>query len=184
MLLDLLPYCLTYFPCYLKYFPCYVTYFSCYLTYFPCCDLLLMLSSCVTYCFSSFSSCSCMLKMDVSRKDRRSLNKPFTEVSFKAFANSSGNTQHNVNYAQKNVKVGYIAQYPVRWTAQSVLNSRAPWQTCSFRHQLDFSGKHFSHGAITRNDYSLTYPPMSIARYSFIQLSELGRRGENENAQS
>ena len=31
---------------------------------------------------------------------------------------------------------------------------------------------------------SLTFPPLSIARYSFVQLSELGRRGENENAQT
>ena len=30
----------------------------------------------------------------------------------------------------------YIALYPVRWTALFLL-----WQTCSFRHQLDFSGK-------------------------------------------
>ena len=34
------------------------------------------------------------------------------------------------------------------------------------------------HSAITRNDYSLTCLPLSIARYSFIQLSELERRGE------
>ena len=34
-----------------------------------------------------------------------------------------------------------------------------PWQTCSFRHQLDFSGKHSSHAAITREDYSITFPP-------------------------
>ena len=31
---------------------------------------------------------------------------------------------------------------------------------------------------------SLTFPPLSIARYSFIQLSRLGRREENENAQT
>ena len=31
-----------------------------------------------------------------------------------------------------------------------------------------------------RNDYSLTCPPLYIARYSFIQLSGLGRRGEND----
>ena len=30
---------------------------------------------------------------------------------------------------------------------------------------------------------SLTFPPLSIARYSFIQLSRLRRREENENAQ-
>ena len=31
--------------------------------------------------------------------------------------------------------------------------------------------------------YSITFPELSIARYSFIQLSELMPRGENENAQ-
>ena len=35
-----------------------------------------------------------------------------------------------------------------------------------------------------RNDYSLAYPPLSIARYSFIQLSRLRRREEKENAQT
>ena len=35
-----------------------------------------------------------------------------------------------------------------------------------------------------RNDYSLTCPPLSIARYSFIQLSQLGRREEKEKAQT
>ena len=54
-----------------------------------------------------------------------------------------------------------------------------PWQTCSLRHQLGFSRKHSSYAAITRNDYSLTFPPLSIARYSFIQLGELGVNGEN-----
>ena len=38
--------------------------------------------------------------------------------------------------------------------------------------------------SITREDYSLTFPPPSVARYSFIQPGELGRRGENENAQT
>ena len=38
----------------------------------------------------------------------------------------------------------YIAQYPVRWPAQSALHVLSPpWQTCPFRHQLVFSGKHF-----------------------------------------
>ena len=35
-----------------------------------------------------------------------------------------------------------------------------------------------------RNDYSLTFPPLSIARYSFIQLSRLKRREVKENAQT
>ena len=30
---------------------------------------------------------------------------------------------------------------------------------------------------------SLTFPPLSIARYSFIQLSQQGVNGENKNAQ-
>ena len=58
------------------------------------------------------------------------------------------------------------------------------WKTCSFWDQLDFSVKHSSHAAITREDYSLTFPPLFIARYSFIQLNELGCHGENENAQT
>ena len=43
-----------------------------------------------------------------------------------------------------------------------------PWQTCPFRHQRGFSGKHSSHAAITRNDCTLTFPPLSIAT-SLIQ---------------
>ena len=35
-----------------------------------------------------------------------------------------------------------------------------------------------------RNDYSLTFPLLSIARYSFIQLSRLRRREVKENAQT
>ena len=69
----------------------------------------------------------------------------------------------------------YIAQYPVRWTAKSALHF-TPWQTCSFRHQLDFSGKHSSDPAIRHEDYSLTFPPLSITKYSFIQLSEQKER--------
>ena len=46
--------------------------------------------------------------------------------------------------------------------------------------QTRLLGEAFSHAAITREDYSLTFPPPSIAGYSFIQLSELGRRRKNE----
>ena len=52
----------------------------------------------------------------------------------------------------------------------------SPWRTCSFRHQLGFSGKNSSHAAITREDYSLTFQPPSLARHSFIQLSGWLRR--------
>ena len=65
------------------------------------------------------------------------------------------------NYRKGKSKVCfYIAQYPARYIAQSALHLCLhfnPWQTCSFRHQLDFSGKHTGHAAITREDYSLTF---------------------------
>ena len=73
----------------------------------------------------------------------------------------------------KNGTCFYIVQYPVQWAAQSALH---PWQTCSLRHQLDFFGKHSSQAAITRKDYSLTFPLPSIARYSFIKLSKHGNQ--------
>ena len=60
----------------------------------------------------------------------------------------------------------YMAQYPVRWTAQSTSHFFLPRHTCSFRHQLGFSGKHSK---------SLTFPPLSIARYSFKQLGRQWR---------
>ena len=41
----------------------------------------------------------------------------------------------------------YAAWLPVRWTAQSDLLF-TPWQTCSFRHQLAFSGTHSSHAQL------------------------------------
>ena len=47
------------------------------------------------------------------------------------------------------------------------------------------SARHSSHAAITCNNYSLTFPLLSIiAWYSFIQLSGLGHCRENENAQT
>ena len=81
------------------------------------------------------------------------------------------------------VKYLYTAQYPVRWTAQSALHLSSPG-----RH-VHSDTNSASPGSILamqqlRNDYSLTCPPLSIARYSFIQLSRLRRREENENAQA
>ena len=63
----------------------------------------------------------------------------------------------------------YIAQYPVCWTTQSALHF-TPRQTCSFRQQLYLSGKNSA--------------TLSIAGYLFIQLSELGCRGQNKNARA
>ena len=98
------------------------------------------------------------------------------------------NTQHthmrkccDMTNTLKKVKVCfYIAQYPVRWTTQTALHF-SHGRPVQFRHQLDFSGKHPSHAAITHEDYPFTFPPLSIARYLFIQ--SLGRRGQNENGQ-
>ena len=71
------------------------------------------------------------------------------------------------------VKVNYIAQYPITSTVQSVLHftsltdlltqtpSQLLWEVSS--HTLQLMCK----------DCSYTYPPLSKARYSFIQLSEL-----------
>ena len=67
----------------------------------------------------------------------------------------------------------YIAQYPVLGTIQSALHftsltdlftqtpSRLLWEASSHMLQL------------MREGCSYTYPPLSTARYSFIQLSEL-----------
>ena len=67
----------------------------------------------------------------------------------------------------------YIAQYPVLRTVQNALHftsltdlftqtpSRLLWKASSHMLQL------------MREGCSYTYPPLSIARYSFIQLSEL-----------
>ena len=41
----------------------------------------------------------------------------------------------------------------------------------------------FSQAVNTREDYSFIFPPLSIARYSFMQLSGLGRHEPSENAQ-
>ena len=80
----------------------------------------------------------------------------------------------NVTTCKRFKECFYIAQYPVHWMLKTFLHF-TPRQTCSFRHQLDFSGKHSCHAANTREDYSLAFPPLSIGRYPFIQLGELGR---------
>ena len=79
------------------------------------------------------------------------------------------------NSKKKKKKKGssYIAQYPVLRTAQSALHftsltdlfthipSRLLWEASSHMLQL------------MREGCSYTYPPLSIVRYSFKQLSEL-----------
>ena len=77
----------------------------------------------------------------------------------------------------------YIALYPVRWTAQSALHFPP---LADLFIPTPFSASLGSILAMQqlRNDYSLTFPPLSIARYSFIQLSRLRRREVKENTQT
>ena len=86
----------------------------------------------------------------------------------------SGTNMWNALWRQVKVS-SYIAQYPVFRTVQSALHftsltltdlftqtpSRLLWEASSHLLQL------------MREGCSYTYPPLSIARYSFIQLSEL-----------
>ena len=58
-----------------------------------------------------------------------------------------------------------------------------PGHTCSFRHQLD-SGKNSVTLQLLCEDNSLTCPQLLIVRYPVIQLSDIARRGENENVQA
>ena len=70
-----------------------------------------------------------------------------------------------------------MAQYPVRWTAQSALHF-LPSLTDLFN-PTPFSaspGSILAMQQLRAKTKSLTFPPLSIARYSFIQLSRQGRQ--------
>ena len=91
---------------------------------------------------------------------------------------------HYVFAIKVKVKVWfYIALYPVRWSAQSALHFPP---LADLFIPTPFSASLGSILAMQqlRNDYSLTFSPLSIARYSFIQLSRLRRREVKENAQT
>ena len=75
----------------------------------------------------------------------------------------------------------YIAHYPVRWTAQSALHFSSPGRPVHSDTNSASLGSILAMQQL-RNGYSPTCPPLSIARYSFIQLSRLRRREVNENA--
>ena len=77
----------------------------------------------------------------------------------------------------------YIALYPVHWTAQSALHFSSPGRPVHSDTNSASPGSILAMQQL-RNDYSLTFPPLSIARYSFIQLSRLRRREVKENAQT
>ena len=71
----------------------------------------------------------------------------------------------------------YIAQYPVRWTAQSASHF-LPSLTDLFI-PTPFSpspGSILARQQLRTKTKSLAFPPLSIARYSFIQLSRQGRQ--------
>ena len=46
----------------------------------------------------------------------------------------------------------------------------------------NFSGKNSATLQLLREDYAFKYPSLSIAKYSFIKLSELWQRGMNKIA--
>ena len=72
----------------------------------------------------------------------------------------------------------YIAQYPVRWMLKALYTS-PPGRTVHSNINSTSLGS-----ILVMQQYSLTFPPLSIASYSFKQLSQLVRRGGNKNAQS
>ena len=96
-----------------------------------------------------------------------------------------GLEEHSLGHCERRKKKVwfYIALYPVRWTAQSALHFPP---LADLFIPTPFSASLGSILAMQqlRNDYSLTFPPLSIARYSFIQLSRLRRREVKENAQT
>ena len=60
----------------------------------------------------------------------------------------------------------HIARYPVLWD-------------CSCRRHIDFSGKHSAKLQLMRTDYSFTYPPLRVDRYSFtaeLTVATWGKR--------
>ena len=69
----------------------------------------------------------------------------------------------------------YIAQYPVRWIAQSALHFFAfPGRPVHSDTNSASPGSILVRQQLRAKTKSLTCPPLSIARYSFIQLSQLG----------
>ena len=69
----------------------------------------------------------------------------------------------------------YIEQYPVRWTAQSGLHFFAsPGRPVHSDTNSASPGSILARQQLRAKAKSHTFPPLSIARYSFIQLSEQG----------
>ena len=123
----------------------------------------------ILVCAAASLFCACLVSVHVSAA-------PYYVIA--------GSTQELYKRYGLKVKVWfYIALYPVRWTAQSALHFPP---LADLFIPTPFSASLGSILAMQqlRNDYSLTFPPLSIARYSFIQLSRLRRREVKENAQT
>ena len=71
----------------------------------------------------------------------------------------------------------YIAHYPVRWTAQSASHFLPSLTDLFIPTPFSASsGSILARQQLRAKTKSLTFPPLSIARYSFIQLSQQGRQ--------
>ena len=69
----------------------------------------------------------------------------------------------------------YIAQYPVRWTAQSASHFLPSLTDLIIPTSFSASpGSILARQQLCAKTKSLTFSPLSIARYSFIQLSQQG----------
>ena len=77
----------------------------------------------------------------------------------------------------------HIAQYPVHWADQSALHF-TPWQACLFGSPFIQAPTRLLWEAFSHTEITARILFTHIASYSFVQLSELGHRGENENAQA
>ena len=71
----------------------------------------------------------------------------------------------------------YIAQYPVRWTAQSALHILPSLTNLFIPTPFSASpGSILAMQQLRSTTKSLIFAPLSIVRYSFIQLSQQGRQ--------
>ena len=71
----------------------------------------------------------------------------------------------------------YIAQYPVRWAAQNALHFLPSLTDLFIPTPFSVSpGSILAMQPLRETTKSLTFPPLSIVRYSFIQLSQQGRQ--------
>ena len=70
----------------------------------------------------------------------------------------------------------YIAQYPVRWTAQSALHFSSPGRPVHSDTNSASPGSILARQQLRAKTKKLTFPPLPMTRYSFIQLSEQGHQ--------